>query len=149
MSATQCERVLALSKRHVGVCQAELYDAPGRRGPITRLAARIQDLEDREHVFGFLHDRKGCRVYRWVEGPVSTEASTSGEQPISRDVGLPRLGSQAGVDASVGSDVERRSGAVPFVDRAATGQQPASSLSAEPDLKLFEPPVPSALEEAA
>lgn len=120
MSATQCERVLALSKRHVGICQAELYDAPDRRGPITRLAARIQDLEDREHVFEFLHDRKGCRVYRWVEGPVSTEASTSGEQPLCQDVGLPRLGSQAGVDASVGSD-----------------------------LRLFEPPVPSALKEAA
>src|ERR1700742_5131021 len=98
MSATQCERVLALSKRHVGICQAELYDAPDKRGPITRLAARVYDLESRGHRFEFLHDRKGCRVYRWVEGPVSTEASTSGDQPRLKDAGLPRLGSQAGVD---------------------------------------------------
>ena len=118
MSATQCERVLALSKRHVGICQAELYDAPDKRGPITRLAARIQDLEDRQHVFEFLHDRKGCRVYRWVEGPVSTEASG-----VRRD--------------------EAREGDSPVFPAGASGASVGS------DLRLFEPPVPSALKEAA
>jgi hypothetical protein len=69
---TQCSRVLNLAKRYNGICQSELlglYNEADGGPAITRLAARIQDLEDQGHVFELLPDRKGTRTYRWVSGP--------------------------------------------------------------------------------
>jgi hypothetical protein len=70
---TQAERVLALSRRPDGICQAELLDH-SHGAPITRLAARIQNLEDRGYEFENLGIRRKTKVYRLidVEGPVST-----------------------------------------------------------------------------
>ena len=79
---SQWTRVLALSKRFNGVCAAELLsDPPDGGAPITRLAARIQNLEDRQHVFEILPDRKGTRTYRWVEGPCEAERSDGASSP--------------------------------------------------------------------
>lgn len=115
---TQLERVLKAARSFRGTCQAEWLGPVADGGPrITRLAARLQEAEDRYgYQFECLGKRAGTKVYRLVEG----------------------------------SGVERGDEAVPSVFRAATGQQPVSSLSVEPDdLRLFEPPVPSALKEAA
>lgn len=58
-------------------------------GPtITRLAARIQDAEDRGYVFEHLGTRHDCRVYRLVSRPESVELAqkkpnTTNPEPAS------------------------------------------------------------------
>lgn len=69
MSKTQTERVLALSKRFNGVCQADLLlpDVADGGTPITRVAARLWDLEQEGHSFEHIGTRKRCKVFRVLE----------------------------------------------------------------------------------
>lgn len=67
---TQCSRVLTAARSYKGTCQAEwLNDTPDDGPIITRVAARIQNLEERGYVFEILRDRKGTRVYRLLSEP--------------------------------------------------------------------------------
>jgi len=65
---TQSERVLAAAKSFRGTCQADWLGETPDGGPrITRVAARIQDLENAGHVFEIIGVRSKTRVYRLVE----------------------------------------------------------------------------------
>lgn len=68
---TQAERVLAAARSYRGTCQADwLADETPDGGPwITRVAARIQDLEDQGHEFDCIGVRNRTKVYRLVGEP--------------------------------------------------------------------------------
>jgi hypothetical protein len=68
---TQTDRVLKAARSIRGTCQADWLAShtPDGGQPITRVAARIQDLEDRGYTFEILHDRGGTRVYRLTSEP--------------------------------------------------------------------------------
>ena len=73
---TQTERVLALSKRFNGVCQADLLlpDVADGGAPITRVAARLWDLEQEGYEFEAIGTRKRCKVFRLIEAERSAGA---------------------------------------------------------------------------
>lgn len=77
---TQCDRVLAVSKRDGGVCQADflLPNVCDGGPPITRVAGRIQDLEERGHTFEHIGWRQSTIVYRHLSAPSASE-----EVPLS------------------------------------------------------------------
>lgn len=79
---TQTERVLKAARSYNGTCQADWISptTPDGGPPITRVAARIQDLEERDYTFEILHDRHGTRVYRLVSGP-TVEGDSRGAIP--------------------------------------------------------------------
>lgn len=63
---TQAERVLKALRSYRGVSQVEFL-APNvcdNGKPITRLAARVQDLRDQGHEISIIGRRHGCVVYR-------------------------------------------------------------------------------------
>lgn len=104
MSKTQTERVLALSKRFNGVCQADLLlpDVADGGTPITRVAARLWDLEQEGHEFEAIGTRKRCKVFRLASEP--TETSDVGRPP------KPTTSSMSGVSVdseSVEADQEK------------------------------------------
>lgn len=69
---TQMDRVLLASRSYRGVCQADLLgpDVVDGGKPITRLAARIEDLETKRNcLFEDIGWRSGTKIYRLVEGP--------------------------------------------------------------------------------
>ena len=84
---TQAERVLAAAKRFNGVCQTDMLlpDVCDGGPPITRLAARLYELEQQGHSFECLGRRNQCKVWRLVEvdGGDSTvpDESTGSEVP--------------------------------------------------------------------
>lgn len=92
---TQAERVLKASRSFRGTCQADFLEPYVCDGgsPITRVAARIQDLEEQGHVFEILHDRNGTRVYRL--------AGVEGGRSPSVEVPAPRAPSPAAVALNV------------------------------------------------
>lgn len=69
MSRTQCDRILALSKRFNGVCQSDLLgpDVADDGPPITRVAARLWDLEQEGHAFEHIGWRSKTKVFRLIE----------------------------------------------------------------------------------
>lgn len=89
---TQADRVLKAARSYRGTSQAEwLADVTPDGGPrITRVAARIQELEEQGHVFEIIGRRSKCVVYRLadVERTVSadsrpvTPAASAGEQRL-------------------------------------------------------------------
>lgn len=99
---TQTERVLALSKRFNGVCQSDLLlpDVADGGAPITRVAARLWDLEQEGYEFEAIGTRKKCKVFRLSSGPqdnsqsVPSEAQTGSSEPPSlfKSVGKAQFG---------------------------------------------------------
>lgn len=85
---TQTERVLALSKRFNGVCQADLLlpDVADGGTPITRVAARLWDLEQEGHEFEAIGTRKRCKVFRLASEPA--ESVEPGEKPNTTTIKL-------------------------------------------------------------
>ena len=71
MKLTQIDRVIKAARSFRGVCQADLLGADVVDGghPITRLAARIQEAEERGYVFEIIGTRSKCRVYRLAREP--------------------------------------------------------------------------------
>jgi len=82
MSRTQVERVIAAADSLRGVCQVEFLGIETVDGgpTITRLAARIQDAEDKGYVFESLGKRHDCKVYRLVSRPEFEVEGSAGEQ---------------------------------------------------------------------
>lgn len=68
---TQRERVLRASLRPSGVSQVDFLapDVCDGEKPITRLAARIFDLEREGYLFEVVGWRNRCKVYRLLDGP--------------------------------------------------------------------------------
>jgi hypothetical protein len=66
---TQAERVLRAARSFRGTCQADWLadETPDGSPRITRVAARIQDLEAEGCVFEIIGVRSKTRVYRLVE----------------------------------------------------------------------------------
>ena len=85
MTISQCDRVLKAARAFNGTCQADwLADTTPDGGPrITRLAARLQDLEDRGCTFEILGRRNGTRVYRLVSEPDTTVQAPAPRPPAS------------------------------------------------------------------
>lgn len=72
MKRTQTERVLEASRSFRGVCQTDFLapDVIDSGTPITRVCARIQDLEDKHNcVFEVIGWRNKTRVFRLVSQP--------------------------------------------------------------------------------
>ena len=117
MSRTQCDRVLALSKRFNGVCQADLLlpDVADGGAPITRVAARLWDLEQEGYEFEHIGVRKKCKVFRLIEA----ERSAGDDQHDGK------------------SEASRKGTAVLTADRPSDA---SASLSPEP-ASLFKTPV--------
>lgn len=85
---TQTDRVLhALRARGgKGICTTDfLLPAVCDGGaPITRLAARIQDLKQRGYIIATAGERHGCAVYILVREPSSAEqAGAPGAPPVT------------------------------------------------------------------
>lgn len=83
---TQMDRVLEASRSYRGVCQAELLgpDVVDGGKPITRLAARIEDLETkRQCVFENLGWKSGTKIYRLVSAPDSQRSIDTGDSSPS------------------------------------------------------------------
>jgi hypothetical protein len=90
---TQTERVLraltSAGKR--GITQVDFLRFPAidGRGPITRLAARIQDLEDAGHIIERAGTRDKCVIYRLaatalpILGETSDPPSTLFDPPVA------------------------------------------------------------------
>jgi hypothetical protein len=71
MKPTQLERVLAAARSFRGTCQAEwLADHTPDGGPrITRVAARIEEAEQRGYTFELIGWRSKTKVYRLLSQP--------------------------------------------------------------------------------
>jgi hypothetical protein len=101
---TQLERVLRAAKSYRGVCQADFLGDTVDGGPnITRVAARLQEAEDRGHEFELLGRRDKCRIYRWISGPEG-----SGDEGRAADLNgtgpAPAEASQAGVTVPLSAE---------------------------------------------
>jgi hypothetical protein len=82
--ATQLERVIAAARAFNGTCQADwLAPVTPDGGPrITRLAARLQEAEDRLGCsFECLGRRGGTKIYRLVAGPEVPRAGDPAPDP--------------------------------------------------------------------
>jgi hypothetical protein len=66
---TQLDRVLAAARSYRGTCQTDFLapDVCDGGPPITRVAARIQDLETLGHRFEIIGTRSKTRVYRLLD----------------------------------------------------------------------------------
>lgn len=145
---TQMDRVLAAARSYRGTCQAEWLDPNVCDGkePITRLAARIQDLEEKRGCrFEPLPWRYGTKVYRLIEDPEDDVGRHAGAPPAGN--GTPALGGV--VEASVSSSTNR-----PGVRQATRQQSPSKgerqgsyseplTVDGSPSNRLFELPEPS------
>lgn len=82
---TQTERVLALSKRFNGVCQADLLlpDVADGGAPITRVAARLWDLEQEGYEFEAIGTRSKTKVFRLIEDSTGRDLQVRGAGSIS------------------------------------------------------------------
>ena len=142
---TQMDRVLAAARSYRGTCQAEWIAArtPDGGPQITRVGARIQDLEDKRGcVFEIVGWRHGTRVYRLVEDP---------EDGVGRHAGAPLTESVPPggvVEASVSSSTSP--GVQPATRQQSPGkgerQGPAPeplTVDGSPPNRLFELPEPS------
>lgn len=71
LKPTQLSRVIAASRSYRGTSQSDwLSDQTPDGGPrITRIAARIQDAEERGYAFEILGPRHKTRVYRLISEP--------------------------------------------------------------------------------
>jgi hypothetical protein len=144
---TQMDRVLAAARSYRGTCQAEWIAArtPDGGPQITRVGARIQDLEDKRGcVFEIVGWRHGTRVYRLVEDPedgVGRHASAP-----TTPSGTPLVGV---VEASASSSTNR-----PSAHQATRQQSPGRdqrqgpspeplTVDGSPPNRLFELPEPS------
>jgi hypothetical protein len=81
VTATQRERVLAKARTAAGVCQAD-FGSPTCDGgpPITRVAARLHELDLDGFSFEVLPWRSKCKVFRLISEP--TVALTQPSPPV-------------------------------------------------------------------
>lgn len=77
---TQTERVLKAARRYNGVCQADfLGDTPDEGPSITRVAARLWDLETQGYCFEHIGWRNKTKVFRLCDSP--DDAERGGREP--------------------------------------------------------------------
>ena len=94
---TQRERVLAAARRFNGVAQTDFL-APNvcdDGAPITRVAARLFELDQEGYAFECIGRRNRCKVFRLVSDPdiertVSAAAHPARQSPSSPGAGVER-----------------------------------------------------------
>lgn len=142
---TQVERVIAAAHSFRGITQVDFLapDVVDGGPPITRLAARLYEAEREGHSFECLGRRDKCKIWRLI-GVEGTSGVADAACQTAQAVGAATGHSSDEGEGSRKAPV--RQGDAGLISRASA----AGSLNAEPDdLRLFEPPVPSALKEAA
>lgn len=143
---TQLERVLAKARSYDGVCQADFaHPVCDGADPVTRVGARLYELDQQGYSFEVIGWRNRCKIFRLIsdDGVEGTGGvSDAACQQTSTGLGAATWNSSDEGDCSRKAPV--RQGDAGLISRASA----AGSLNAD-DLRLFEPPVPSALEEAA
>src|SRR4051812_44300588 len=111
---TQTERVIAAARSYRGVCAVDFLgpDVIDGGKPITRVAARIQDAEERGYVFETIGWRSKMKVYRLVSEPEGVESGSSERRPAThRGSGPAPAGTdQAGAAAALSADSDGDSG---------------------------------------
>jgi hypothetical protein len=105
MSRTQCDRILKASRRFNGVCQADFSGAETVDGGpiITRVAARLYDLEQQGHRFEHIGTRHKTKVFRLIEaeGSADERRAATCEESGPASAGSTRAGVSAPLSPEV------------------------------------------------
>jgi hypothetical protein len=145
--ATQLERVLAKARSYDGVCQADFaHPVCDGADPVTRVGARLYELDQQGYSFEVIGWRNRCKIFRLIAD--DGVEGTGGVSDATAQVAQTGLGAATAALPDEGDGSRKapvRQGDAGLITRASA----AGSLNAESDLRLFEPPVPSALKEAA